>query len=165
MLIGLMSLKNGVVYIQFHPLVYIVKLNIEMSMAALITKIAISGERTDFQHPHTVGHNYDSATFGKRDRTKIVHSSSHPHHLRSFSNHATGVTAGNGHEHTETIGGIEVKSDVVVNRVSLEDGYERRSKRGSEEDVPLRTVLFPPAIQRGLREPWEANTAHEREGV
>lgn len=35
-----MSLKNQVVYIQFHPVAYMVKLNIEMSMAALITKIA-----------------------------------------------------------------------------------------------------------------------------
>jgi hypothetical protein len=40
MLICLMFLKNQVVYIQFHPVTYIVKLNIEMSMASLITKIA-----------------------------------------------------------------------------------------------------------------------------
>ncbi|MCJ1250526.1 hypothetical protein MMC30_007754 [Trapelia coarctata] len=164
MLIGLMSLKNGIVYIQFHPLVYIVKLNIEMSMAALVTKIAISGERTDFQQPHTISHNYDSATFGKRDGHKNAHSSP-AHHLRNFSNYATGVTIGNGHERTEAIRGIEVKSDVVVDTVSLEDGYEGRSKQGSEDDVPLRTVSFSPTVQRGLREPWEANTAHEREGV
>jgi hypothetical protein len=42
MLICLMSLRNQVVYIQFHPVAYMVKLNIEMSMAALITKIARS---------------------------------------------------------------------------------------------------------------------------
>lgn len=40
MLIGLMSLKNQLVYIQFHPVTYMVKLNIEMSMAAMITKLA-----------------------------------------------------------------------------------------------------------------------------
>lgn len=40
MLIGLMSLPNQVVYIQFHPVAYMVKLNIEMSMAALITRLA-----------------------------------------------------------------------------------------------------------------------------
>ncbi|KAH0606865.1 uncharacterized protein H6S33_003699 [Morchella sextelata] len=40
LIIGLMSLKNGAVYIQLHPLAYTVKLNIEMSMADLITKIA-----------------------------------------------------------------------------------------------------------------------------
>src|SRR5580700_6141297 len=40
MLIGLMSLPNQVVYMQFHPVAYMVKLNIEMSMANLIRKIA-----------------------------------------------------------------------------------------------------------------------------
>lgn len=44
MLIGLMSLQNQVVYIQFHPIAYMVKLNIEMSMADLIVKIARNSE-------------------------------------------------------------------------------------------------------------------------
>lgn len=35
-----MFLKNQLVYIQFHPVTYMVKLNIEMSVAALITKLA-----------------------------------------------------------------------------------------------------------------------------
>ncbi|KAK2017158.1 hypothetical protein LZ32DRAFT_644583 [Colletotrichum eremochloae] len=40
MLIGLMSLPNQVVYVQFHPVAYMVKLNIEMSMASLITRLS-----------------------------------------------------------------------------------------------------------------------------
>ncbi|KAG9234755.1 hypothetical protein BJ875DRAFT_530858, partial [Amylocarpus encephaloides] len=40
LIIGMMSLKNSFVYMQFHPLAYIVKLNIEMSMADLIAKIS-----------------------------------------------------------------------------------------------------------------------------
>lgn len=44
MLIGLMSLPNQVVYIQFHPIAYMAKLNIEMSMADLIVKTARSSE-------------------------------------------------------------------------------------------------------------------------
>jgi hypothetical protein len=40
MLIGLMSLPNQVVYVQFHPVAYMVKLNIEMSMASLISRLA-----------------------------------------------------------------------------------------------------------------------------
>ncbi|KAF2022618.1 hypothetical protein EK21DRAFT_51040, partial [Setomelanomma holmii] len=40
LLIGLMFLKNGVVYVQFHPVVYMVKLNIEMSMASLVVRLA-----------------------------------------------------------------------------------------------------------------------------
>ncbi|KAF2141626.1 uncharacterized protein K452DRAFT_228204 [Aplosporella prunicola CBS 121167] len=42
MIIAAMSIPNSFVYIQFHPLAYLIKLNIEMTMAALIRKIAIS---------------------------------------------------------------------------------------------------------------------------
>ncbi|KFG80254.1 hypothetical protein MANI_011225 [Metarhizium anisopliae] len=52
LLIGLMSLPNQVVYIQFHPVAYMVKLNIEMSMADLITRLARS-ENADTYLPST----------------------------------------------------------------------------------------------------------------
>ncbi|KAH8594755.1 hypothetical protein B0O99DRAFT_687533 [Bisporella sp. PMI_857] len=39
LIIGTMSLKNSFVYMQFHPLAYIVKLNIEMSLAELIARV------------------------------------------------------------------------------------------------------------------------------
>ncbi|KAG9190435.1 hypothetical protein G6011_08523 [Alternaria panax] len=45
MIIGAMSIPNGFVYAMFHPLAYLVKLNIEMSMAHLIKTIALG-------HPH-----------------------------------------------------------------------------------------------------------------
>ncbi|KAK5999746.1 hypothetical protein QM012_005152 [Aureobasidium pullulans] len=45
MLIGLMSLPNGIVFVQFHPVAYMVKLNIEMSMADMIIKVARSNEQ------------------------------------------------------------------------------------------------------------------------
>ncbi|KAI1428175.1 hypothetical protein F5Y12DRAFT_733977 [Xylaria sp. FL1777] len=40
LIITMMSLPNTFVYMQFHPLAYIVKLNIELSMADLIRRIA-----------------------------------------------------------------------------------------------------------------------------
>ncbi|EWZ47158.1 hypothetical protein FOZG_03117 [Fusarium oxysporum Fo47] len=39
LLIAMMSLPNDIVYLQFHPLTYLVKLHIEMNMAELITKV------------------------------------------------------------------------------------------------------------------------------
>ncbi|KAH8585399.1 hypothetical protein B0O99DRAFT_474424, partial [Bisporella sp. PMI_857] len=42
LIIGMMSLPNTFIYVQFHPLAYIVKLNIELSMADLISKIVRS---------------------------------------------------------------------------------------------------------------------------
>jgi len=40
LIILMMNMKNSFLYTQFHPLAYIVKLNIELTMASLITKIA-----------------------------------------------------------------------------------------------------------------------------
>ncbi|KAI6080723.1 hypothetical protein F4821DRAFT_275678 [Hypoxylon rubiginosum] len=45
LIIAMMSLPNTFVYMQFHPLAYIVKLNIEMSMAELIVKVAKGRKR------------------------------------------------------------------------------------------------------------------------
>ncbi|KAL0065770.1 hypothetical protein AAF712_007257 [Marasmius tenuissimus] len=42
LLMGMTTLKNGFVYCQFHPVVYIVKLAIEMSMSRLLIKVARS---------------------------------------------------------------------------------------------------------------------------
>ncbi|CAG9982225.1 unnamed protein product [Clonostachys byssicola] len=58
LIISMMSLRNTFVYMQFHPLAYIVKLNIEMSMATLIAKIAKSSGKIQTPNPspsHTRG--------------------------------------------------------------------------------------------------------------
>ncbi|KAM0217634.1 hypothetical protein ACHAQI_001683 [Fusarium lateritium] len=54
LLICMMSLPNGFVYIQFHPLVYLLKLQIEMNMADLIGKV-VRASNNDPQ-----GHDYSS---------------------------------------------------------------------------------------------------------
>jgi len=60
LIISMMNMKNSFLYTQFHPLAYMVKLNIELSMADLITKIAkqpgvIYG--TSSRHTITLGEN------------------------------------------------------------------------------------------------------------
>ncbi|KAJ4309601.1 hypothetical protein N0V84_011414 [Fusarium piperis] len=44
-LVGLMSMKSSLVYLSFHPVCYLLKLQIEMKMAELITKIVRSSGR------------------------------------------------------------------------------------------------------------------------
>ncbi|KAL1596365.1 hypothetical protein SLS60_009011 [Paraconiothyrium brasiliense] len=44
MIIGAMSIPNGFLYAMFHPLAFLVKLNIEMTMANLIRKIALENQ-------------------------------------------------------------------------------------------------------------------------
>ncbi|KAF7563997.1 hypothetical protein G7046_g121 [Stylonectria norvegica] len=48
LLIGMMSLPNDIVYLQFHPLAYLVKLHIEMNMADLITKVVKASSATGY---------------------------------------------------------------------------------------------------------------------
>ncbi|KAG9963036.1 hypothetical protein KCU61_g4287, partial [Aureobasidium melanogenum] len=72
MLLGLMALPNQVVYIQFHPVAYMVKLYIEMSMADLIVKVATSSEidvraGTSSGTPFPDSRSYAQRTFNDRD--------------------------------------------------------------------------------------------------
>ncbi|KAI4602193.1 hypothetical protein KJ359_009430 [Pestalotiopsis sp. 9143b] len=58
-LIGVMSLPNSVVYIQFHPLIYLVKLHIEMNIADMIARVVRAS------NPHQTG-SYDKSNSNNR---------------------------------------------------------------------------------------------------
>lgn len=65
MLIALMQLKNPQLYVQFHPLVYMAKLKIELSMATLIKKIAqssVASNRNEFMPNYNSSSNHQSRT-------------------------------------------------------------------------------------------------------
>ncbi|KAL0567217.1 hypothetical protein V5O48_014775 [Marasmius crinis-equi] len=53
LIIAMMSLRNDFVYMQFHPVAYTVKLNIEMAMGNLITKVARDTGINVSEHPDT----------------------------------------------------------------------------------------------------------------
>jgi hypothetical protein len=53
-----MSLGQGFVYVQFHPLVYLLKLHIEMNMADLITKVV---RAENGSYPSGSGDKYSNA--------------------------------------------------------------------------------------------------------
>lgn len=68
-----MSLPNQVVYIQFHPIAYMVKLNIEMSMADLIVKTARNSEIDVVQASSSAGPYPDSKSGGTRNLNLTGH--------------------------------------------------------------------------------------------
>ncbi|KAN0089469.1 hypothetical protein V8E51_019729 [Hyaloscypha variabilis] len=162
MLICLMSLKNQVVYIQFHPVAYMVKLNIEMSMASLITKIArnsIEARNNEFMVQNSSSHN---------------HSRFHTSQLRSNAAiglqpgvNASAVSKMRGDEGRQSFEGIRTlkEVDVTVENVRVpipgetiwrksesdsgaEDEFGRKQGRemGSEDDLPL----APEVPKKGL---------------
>ncbi|KAF2014551.1 hypothetical protein BU24DRAFT_451561 [Aaosphaeria arxii CBS 175.79] len=71
MIIAAMSIPNGLLYASFHPLAYLVKLNIEMIMANLIRKVALkSAYDADFYYEF--GTATDSS--GSRPNSAIISS-------------------------------------------------------------------------------------------
>jgi hypothetical protein len=129
MLIGLMSLPNQIVYIQFHPVAYIVKLKIEMSMASLITRLA-KDQDTSF-NANSLSYSHDHNAHQSRN-----HSSKNPDiGLKSF--HKTNIQAvlsDVGPKGTEdNTPGIHRRVDVDV-RVDVPAPRPESSKGGPEEE-------------------------------
>ncbi|KAK6835937.1 hypothetical protein PG990_013432 [Apiospora arundinis] len=83
-LIASMSIPNDIVYLQFHPLVYMMKLHIEMNIASLIAKVvrATSGGNSE-----GLGEN-KSSSFGASQGTELKSTSKRrATNLFSSSNH------------------------------------------------------------------------------
>lgn len=151
-----MSLKNQVVYIQFHPVAYMVKLNIELSMAALITKLA-------------------KGTVEDRNNEFMIQSSSHNHSQLRSASHPAAISMKSGVHSSATgkptpsndfdndlerdlrnLGGIRTLKEVnirvenireeegetgSVSGVDEADGFDGRKGRGnrvgSDDELPL----------------------------
>ncbi|KAK1512415.1 uncharacterized protein CCOS01_14655 [Colletotrichum costaricense] len=124
MLIGLMSLPNQVVYIQFHPVAYMVKLNIEMSMASLITRLAKDQDS---------GFRFNSLSYSQG-------------HSRGHRTNPTGLDNGhNGHHET---GGLKSFHRASVGAVpedrNLEAIREARTGIHRRVDVEVRVESHSP---------------------
>lgn len=132
MLIGLMFLRNQIVYIQFHPVTYMVKLNIEMTMASLVVRLA-RGQSENDMVLHEFGQS--SSAPDKSQSNVKPRFSSNPQrsfHLAS----ATGVTSG--HQKTgseEDFGGIHFRTDfhVISEEIPVKDSNSKRSSKSSGE--------------------------------
>jgi hypothetical protein len=126
-------------YMQFHPVAYLVKLNIEMSMATLIRKIA--SDQSDFQLPDTLSH--------LDDLTTSTNSHARQH---SRSSHKPSMSIG-GATHNGSMN-IHTKKDFIVetrsipdvdleSNVSARDLHAQRSNMGlsvglDNDDRPLK---------------------------
>ncbi|KAH7128209.1 hypothetical protein B0J11DRAFT_264623 [Dendryphion nanum] len=141
LLIGLMFLKNQVVYVQFHPVVYMVKLNIEMSMASLVVRLA-RGKSENDMYPEQFGtssHPTHSET-GGRSGGRPHQRSQDPHQFQSFQ--LTSVKeikserpAKNDSDESLSMGDIHCRTDlnVVVEHVDNTKEREEASSRSSNE--------------------------------
>ncbi|KAF2686643.1 hypothetical protein K458DRAFT_362841 [Lentithecium fluviatile CBS 122367] len=113
MLIGLMFLPNPVVYIQFHPVAYMVKLNIEMSMASLVVKLARGRTETDMYDHHS-STDPRSGTRSHHPNRDTHNALNHPNHFQSFQ--LSSITKGHrrGASSDDELGGITRKTELNV---------------------------------------------------
>lgn len=139
MLIGLMFLKNQIVYIQFHPVTYMVKLNIEMTMASLVVRLARGQSDNDMAL-----HDFGQSSSGP-DKSNSHSRHFNPGNQQSFHlSSVTGVTSGhrkNAGSSDDDLRGIHFRTDfhVVSEEVPVKDNG---SKRSSKSSVELQRSVF-----------------------
>ncbi|KAI4678442.1 uncharacterized protein J4E84_008697 [Alternaria hordeiaustralica] len=140
MIIAAMSIPNSFVYIQFHPLAYLVKLNIEMTMANLIKRIAISTSRKTGMA--SIAHEFKSSsnqsTTGHRTTGTNPHKARGSiHELASFASYTVDTKANAEQDGQRVISfaptGNQIKEtrEVIVH-TEPNPFYERR---GSEVEI------------------------------
>jgi hypothetical protein len=146
MLICLMSLKNQVVYIQFHPVAYMVKLNIEMSMASLTTKIARNSidARNEFimqSSSHTQSQFRPTQSNAAIGLQPVINASAVSKMRGEERQSFEGIRTLK--EVNVTVENVRIPRDMMWRKSEsdsgVDDGFERKqtSKAGSEDELPL----------------------------
>ena len=114
-----MFLKNQVVYVQFHPVVYMVKLNIEMSMASLVVRLAQGKPQNDMA-PEQFHSSTDPTSQHRRTGQP-------PASIQLTSRSKRGVSGLRSPglskiDSDESLGGIECRTDLNVTVEHVEKG-------------------------------------------
>ncbi|KAH7162242.1 hypothetical protein B0J13DRAFT_4062 [Dactylonectria estremocensis] len=141
LLIAMMSLPNDIVYLQFHPLAYLVKLHIEMNMAELITKVVKASNPSGY--PDYSG-SRSQPTQGKSSSRGQTNNSKH---MRSLfpDGHSTTVQAGGDFElPNRNHGGIQKTTTTQVVVKSPPSGYDEQDLASESSSTrELKREHFP----------------------
>jgi len=135
MIIAAMSIPNSFVYIQFHPLAYLVKLNIEMTMANLIKRIAMSTAKRTGQA--SVAQEFKSSSnlssSGRRTRTDGKSHRASLHELASIVSYK-GESRGERIVSFEPTGN-QIKQTQEITVTHEPNPFFERGRRGSEVEI------------------------------
>jgi hypothetical protein len=157
LLIGLMFLKNQVVYIQFHPVVYIVKLNIEMSMASLVVRLA-QGKQSDMSPEEF----HSSSGPDSHSRSAVLSHQPNSMHLTNRSKRNTTNVRSPGLSKIDSddsldLGGIQCTTDLRITHEDRKDYVDRKDfvegSSRSSNDAPAPSVFGDetPLHKQGMR--------------
>ncbi|GJN69951.1 hypothetical protein PLIIFM63780_010390 [Purpureocillium lilacinum] len=145
-LIGSMSIGNGTIYIQFHPLVYILKLHIEMNIAELIVKVVQASSDNKYYADGTELQHSKRARGFFQDEGSGVRTGANGQPLDPFSGYRNNVEASSdGCKKQTTATGITkiVQTKVTSRRrdeYGDEDNGSESSTRNLKEYVPPRSM-------------------------
>jgi hypothetical protein len=126
-----MQLQNEIVYVQFHPLVYMVKLNIELSMADLIKKIAKASINSS-SHEFELKSNSHNPSSQNAIQIEV------PQSAYGVNTTVSGIGHSRGNANLEHNGIMMVKEvDLVVESVR-DDGEKSLAEDGCENGFDFR---------------------------
>jgi hypothetical protein len=146
-----MSLKNQVVYIQFHPVAYTVKLNIELSMASLITKLA----RNSIADRNNEFNNRSHVTTQPQHTAISMKSGIHTSAVGKSRKASQDMDAD--FQGIRTFKEVDIRIDHIPEEYQkngslsdLDDSFDRRKQdqmRGSDDELPLAPPDVPKKCQ------------------
>ncbi|KAJ4345398.1 uncharacterized protein N0V89_011528 [Didymosphaeria variabile] len=129
MIIAAMSIPNSFIYIQFHPLAYLVKLNIEMTMANLIKRIAVSTSRKNQGVRSRVAEEFDSSNLSTSGQKSSATRGTHARRSSIVELSSFGLKSASGREASgravsfmPTGDQIKVTKDIHIRSEPIEGG-------------------------------------------
>jgi hypothetical protein len=162
MLIGLMWLPNQSVFIQFHPVTYMVKLNIEMSMAKLITRLASRGSSDEYYPEMSNSHPTEGQS---GHRSTADHSSPWAHGNSMQLAQMSKVVAGDSDDDVRSstdLPGIHRRTEIEVVVVDSDIKSYRprgRAPRSVDDELPLTSDAgHPKEVVEDIRRATSSNS-------
>ncbi|CEF85470.1 hypothetical protein FGSG_06594 [Fusarium graminearum PH-1] len=143
LLIAMMSLPNDIVYVQFHPLAYLVKLHIEMNMADLIIKVVKASNSNGYDYSGSKSGNTQPKQNGANKLGK-----GHIPSAMFVGGNLTLIQAGvdddEDIEMNRMEGGIQktTRTEVVVKQTRPSDSDDRDVASDAESMRPLRNNTY-----------------------
>ncbi|KAJ4300845.1 hypothetical protein N0V90_002933 [Kalmusia sp. IMI 367209] len=115
MIIAAMSIPNSFIYIQFHPLAYLVKLNIEMTMANLIKRIAVSSSRKAGNRAR-IAEEFDSSNLSTSGQKSSATRTTHARRSSLIELSSFGLKSATERENTRTISFMPTSDQIKVTK-------------------------------------------------
>lgn len=142
MLIGLMSMPNQVVFIQFHPVVYMVKLNIEMSTAKLITRLPRGPNADEYFLSMSNSDYRTTGNFAQTDSAAWTRGNG-----LQLTNRSSVVAAGSAEDLAASWGALGAQTGIYRRtevEIKVEEDMTGFRRGGLEDELPLTSDAEPP---------------------